>query len=626
MTQARFDAFEDGSVREDGAEVEPFPKEEVGRLEEELGKLGATVEDGEVPENLIGWTMFDTPQARDGIVVGLLPREKVGRVPHHALVRIESEDDRSYLGVIVEGPFREPDGLRADAPLVVTVTSRGGRMLMPRFHGRAHVEILGQEVNGGLVPPQFRPMPNSRILLLSDEETARVLRCTGDLVLGQAIGYENLVVGVPSDRKSVLPRHTAVLGTTGAGKSTTVSRIVYEAQKEGMAVILLDVEGEYTAIYQEAQEEGIRAALEARGMKASGVKMVKVFHPVGRETTAEPDGVKDRVVPFTLRFSRLSPYTVTEILEMTDAQVARYWQAYELAKALLRQFKVFPRNPDEERMALELDEFETGYPGMTLSHLLDIAGAILHHVRKEQTSYPFWNQVFADNADTIKDRIRALRPENEVSWRALIARLWRLFRLNLFDRTKDARPLDYGEMVSPGRVSIIDLSDTESPELRNLVIADVLRGVQQAQERRYQEAVSRAGQGTADIPRTLVIVEEAHEFLSAERIRKMPNVFQQVARIARRGRKRWLGLVFVTQHPQHLPDELFGLVNNYILHRINDDGVISRLRRSIGGIDASLWDRLPNLAPGQAVVSFTSLARPVLVAIDPTPCKLQMVE
>src|SRR5438128_8276569 len=106
----------------------------------------------------------------------------------------------------------------------------------------------------------------------------------------------------------------------------------------------------------------------------------------------------------------------------------------------------------------------------------------------------------------------------------------------------------------------------------------------------------------------------------------MENLFQQVARIARRGRKRWLGLMFVTQLPQHLPDEVLGLINNYILHKIGDSNVISRLKRSIGGIDDGLWTRLPNLAPGQAVVSATSMARPLLVAIDPTACKLRMIE
>ena len=103
-------------------------------------------------------------------------------------------------------------------------------------------------------------------------------------------------------------------------------------------------------------------------------------------------------------------------------------------------------------------------------------------------------------------------------------------------------------------------------------------------------------------------------------------LFQQVARIARRGRKRWLDLCFVTQLPQHLPDEVLGLINNYVLHKIGDANVISRLKRSVGGVDEGLWQRLPNLAPRQAIVTAASLTRPLLVAIDPTPSKLRMIE
>lgn len=124
----------------------------------------------------------------------------------------------------------------------------------------------------------------------------------------------------------------------------------------------------------------------------------------------------------------------------------------------------------------------------------------------------------------------------------------------------------------------------------------------------------------------MVFIEEAHEFLSAQRIKKMETLFQQVARIARRGRKRWLGLGFITQLPQHLPDEVLGLVNNWVFHKIADEGVINRLRKSVGGIDNSLWRTLPALAPGQAVVSFTSMHRPLQIAVDPTPCKLLMVD
>jgi DNA helicase HerA-like ATPase len=198
--------------------------------------------------------------------------------------------------------------------------------------------------------------------------------------------------------------------------------------------------------------------------------------------------------------------------------------------------------------------------------------------------------------------------------------LSRLLRLKIFDNPA-APPPKYETMTHPGHVTIIDLNDTDSPQVNNLVIAEILRGLQAQQEENYQ-----ASEQGAPIRKVVIIIEEAHEFLSYGRIKQMPVLFEQVARIARRGRKRWLGLMFVTQLPQHLPDEVLGLINNYILHKIADANVISRLKRSIGGIDEGLWDRLPNLAPGQAIVSAASMARPLLVAIDPTPCKLRMVE
>ena len=124
----------------------------------------------------------------------------------------------------------------------------------------------------------------------------------------------------------------------------------------------------------------------------------------------------------------------------------------------------------------------------------------------------------------------------------------------------------------------------------------------------------------------MIVIEEAHEFLSAERIEKMDNLFEQVARIAKRGRKRWLGLVFVTQLPQHLPRQIFGLVNSYILHKITDPQVVAALRKTVSGIDESLWNRLPGLAPGQAIASFPHMARPLLVSVDPASSELRLVD
>lgn len=607
--------------RDPADSVQALPESILESIGQQVAEAGGEWREPPEYEGSVGRTMFDTPASADGTVTVLLPKENIGALPSQSLVRIRSVGDgRSYLGAVVKGPFAEPDGLRADAPIVVTATVRGG-IFMPKYHGRVQVELIGEELaDGGVVPPRRRPLPNSPVFVLTSDETAGVLRTGGDIRLGLADGQEDIEVTVPSASKSVFPRHTGILGTTGAGKSTTVSGLVAQLQKAGVASIILDTEGEYTAILEPTDDEQMQRALKRRGMDASGVDNTHVYHLVGRET-ANPQ--HPSVTEFKLDFSQLSPHAVKEILDFTDAQQQRFFQAFDACKQILRDFGVYPArgNRTEEQQALEFDELETGYPRMTLSQLIDVASAFHHVVPKSPGEPEPYNPVFRNNLDQVMQRVRAVRSDSEVSWRALLGKLWRLHRLQIFDNPR-APSIDYAAMLQPGRVSIIDLSDTDSPQVNNLVIAQILRGVQRQQDENYQKAVEDNRPPTP----VLVFIEEAHEFLSAQRIKDMPVLFQQVARIARRGRKRWLGLVFITQLPQHLPDEVIGLINNWLLHKINDSNVVSRLRRSIGGIDGALWDRLPNLAPGQAIVSFTSLARPLLVAIDPTPCKLQMVE
>ncbi|GIW04407.1 MAG: hypothetical protein KatS3mg059_1027 [Thermomicrobiales bacterium] len=594
-----------------GPSANPLPAGALGALEQDAIRAGGPWEGRpDEEEGWVGRTMFDGPKSEDGSVTVLLPREHIHRLPSQSLVRITSYPDlREYLGIVVSGPFAEPDGIRADAPLVVTTTVRGG-IFMPRYHGRVQVEIMGERVDGALSPPRYRPLPNSPVYLLDEDETAAALGVDGDIRLGLAVGHEQVIVGIPSDRKSVLPRHTGIIGTTGGGKSTTVAGLIAQAQAAGAATVVLDIEGEYTFLHQPADNDAMQRLLAQRGLQARGVSDLTIYHLVGRESS-NPRYAGRRA--FSLEFSRLSPYTVAEILDLTEPQQMRYFQAYDLAKTMLR--KAGQSRVDD----LALDEFESGYPGMTLTHLVDAAQVLAAQVSKSQPVVT--TSLFRDRLEEAQDAAKLMKPDHQVSWRALLGKLGALSRLRVFDNPS-ARALVYRELLTPGQVSIIDLSDTDSPDVNNLVITDILRGIQRAQEELYAQAEAESGA----VPRTLVIIEEAHEFLSRERISRMPHLFAQVARIAKRGRKRWLGLVFVTQLPGHLPDELFGLINNWIVHKISDASVISLLRRSISGIDEGLWNRLPTLAPGQAIVSFTHMSRPVLTSIDPAPAKLRMVE
>lgn len=606
------------------------------RIQQDAAAAGGPATVGEPGE--IGRTMFDLPGSEDNTLTVLLARGHTQSAPAQALLRIVSTPDgRRYLGVVTAGPFAEPDSLRGDSSVLVAVATRGGDYLPP-YHGRVQVTLLGEELpDGTLTPPRLRPLPHSPVFRLTDAESATVLKADGDLRLGLAVGHEDLVVGVPSNAKSVLPRHTAVLGTTGGGKSTTIGGVVEQAQAAGMAVILLDVEGEYTFLHEPTDDPAMSMGREARGLKSRGLPPGKMalYHLVGRDTTNP--GHPDRRV-FSLQFARLSPYTVMEMLGMNDAQTDRFLFAYDLAKLLMRDLGVFPQKdakPEErerqERMLLTLDEFERGYPRLTLSFFLDVVSLCKATVTKS-TFQPYNPVLKTPQAQgRIKEHLNAKdMPGSASSWGKVLSLLWRLNRLKVFDRSKEGvvKPLVYSELLCPGQVSVVDLSDSGMAELTNITIADLLRGIQEAQERNYRayEQARREGQAAAAPPRVLLIIEEAHEFLSDERIEQMPVVFQQLARIAKRGRKRWLGLVFVTQLPQHLPRAVFGLCNNYVLHKLTDPQVVATLRRTISGIDDGLWTRLPGLAPGQAIVSFGHMTRPLLTSIDPAGPKLRMVD
>ena len=227
--------------------------------------------------------------------------------------------------------------------------------------------MLGEELgDGSLAPPRLRPLPHSAVYLLREAETAKVLKAEGDIRLGLAAGHEQVVVGIPSQAKSVLPRHTAILGTTGGGKSTTVAGLVQQAARAGLAVVLLDVEGEYTFLHQGNDEPRMRSLLAsiARIGRRQGVPVehMTLYHLVGRETTnpAHPN-----LRPVSLQFARLSPYTVMAMMECNDAQTDRYLFAYEAAKRIMRDLGIFPQKDAagaekdrQERIVLKLDDFE----------------------------------------------------------------------------------------------------------------------------------------------------------------------------------------------------------------------------------------------------------------------------
>lgn len=630
--------------------VRPIPTTAGVNLARDAADAGGSYEEPPEYQGSIGRTTFDDRSSADGTLTVLLPPENVDAVPSQSLLKVVSwPDRREYIASVTAGPFCEPDGMRADAPALVASAVNRVRV-MPRHHGRVQATIIGQRVGRGIVPARHRPKPNSPVHPVPDAEMASILSLVGDVRIGLAYGHDSVEVRLPSQEKSVLPRHTANVGTTGGGKSTGIGRYVAGLQKSGTCVFLFDVEGEYTKLDQPTDNPHLLAALEERGLAAHGIENTHLYHLVGRDC-ANPDHAS--VTPFSLRLSEISPYAFAEIMDLNQAQEDRLLKVYEIAKILLRQLGVFPRsdNPQHKRedneLILEIDEFDRGWPMMTLEHLCYLVSGVIGIAEGQGAQEPpFIARGFRDKWDEIKrmlilqvgggqtddgnvdgdsgrGRRGSWRAEpkfgNIQSWKVVSSRINRLRKLNIFDR--DAQNLRYDRMLQPGRVNIIDLSDLENTDVRNLAIAEILRGILVFQQRAYERA-QEAGEKPMS---TNVIIEEAHEFLSAKRVAKMPTLRDQLVKIAKRGRKRYLGLTFVTQSPNDLPDEVLGLVNNWIIYKV-DDPIVRRLRNFVPNADDSLWSLVRGLGQGQALTSFTHMKRPIITAMDPSPAMLRMTD
>src|SRR5262245_16420816 len=174
----------------DDFQPQPVAAHALERLDEVADEVGGPYEPPAGSEGAVGFTHFDTPTSEDNTVVVLLAKENMEALPSQAIVRIRSLPNakeglpqRDYLGIVVAGPFAEPDGLRSDSSIVVATTVQG-KIFLPRYHGRAFVQILGEEVGGKVVPPRFRPRPNSPVFPLSTDETSKVLQAGGNARLG----------------------------------------------------------------------------------------------------------------------------------------------------------------------------------------------------------------------------------------------------------------------------------------------------------------------------------------------------------------------------------------------------------------------------------------------------------
>ena len=527
-------------------------------------------------EKLLGHIHFDTPALDNYISEVLVSQERVNDVLRNRYVRINSDNNMTFLGRVIEGPFYIPEEVARGSAFAQTSILKGAEFpAVPNYYALARVELLGKHVGGRLLSTNTRPTPKSPVIELDTKEVQNLIGLEGDILIGRHVGYEAVKILMDSTTKNVLPRNIGIFGTVGSGKTNTAQVIIEEASDAGYAVIIVDVEGEYVSM--DKPTNILKDKLSEFGLKPKGLKDFTVYFPVSGETT------RKKAISFHIKFSSMDPYILAEILRFTEAQERVFHKLIGSLQAKRKKRKEEAEEEEDEALAFLMGK--------------------QRRRGREYTILSAIKQIYAMGKE--------LKGGERISSYTLSSKLAKLRRQNIFDQP-DASEMQVGSLLRKGRVSVIDVSGC-TVEVKNIVIAWLLDKV--------FDLKMKDPKGT---PKTLVLIEEAHSFVSRENVDKMSATVDMLRMIARRGRKRWLCLGFISQQPAHLPSEIFELCNTRIIHGIKSERNINALKATGGDIVEKLWNQVPGLGVGEALVSSPQYAHSIVVDVRPCKCKREL--
>lgn len=581
-------------------------------------------------EGAVAFVHFDPSSAKGNIVEALVHYEDLTDVHRGLYVTIAStKDGRQYMGRVVDGPFYSPNALRRDSTPVQFIILNQGQaksLTVPEYHGTVYIEILSEQRDGVSIGATRRPHPASPIFPFDEAMMNSMLRLQGDIRLGTLDNYKDVYVQLDSRNKNIA-RNWLTGGTVGSGKSNTDQVVIEETLEAGFAQVVVDPEGEYIFMDEPSDAPFINEELAKYGRRPQGVKSITVFRPPLSESK-RPDARE-----FSVPFDSLSQEIISEITEMTSAQQTRFTFLYEQGIRILRKERGQTSLADDEDL-----DVSRGHPGIKLAMLIKMLDQEFEYYDWKRANKPEKtpkSKKKAKGADEDADGEGSGEGEPEplkmeiychkynlppliqdyqdvASYGALRKKLRELAMMRIFDR-KDARPLDMEELSRPGHLTVIDMSDSREQQIVNVVIADLL-------SRMFIYKMSLSEEENAH-RKVFLTIEEAHGFVSRERQDKMEQTLDQLRRIARRGRKRWLVLHFVTQSPQHLPSELFELANNKIIHQTNGAENLRVLKAAAGTVNDAIWSDVPSLGRGRAIVIAGQYPHPIVVQMRPAASK-----
>ncbi len=483
------------------------------------------------------------------------------------------------------------------------------------------VELVGEGRRGGRFERGISQYPSigDAVHVVTETDLRSVYAPTdadSHISIGRVASAEGIRAYLDLNR--FVSRHSAVVGSTGAGKSTTVASLLAAISDErkfpAARIVLLDLHGEYTAAF------GDRATVFRVG--ADGTKGEQELHVpfwaltadelltvmFGGTAGAQPSALQDRIASM-----RRDGKPGGEAHNMPSANVTadtplpfcihRCW--YDLH---CRHYATHTRSKSQGQ-----DQDSLAWANDPTTNALDRGDPM-------QVTRPR----FRPTKDVLNDQDKIYLSAHANDARAYVdtleARL-RDPRLQFIFEPGDWSVGENGEtkkdldallatwLCSSKPICVFDLSGIPKAVLDDLVGAML---------RIMYDAIfwgRRMAEGGRDRP-LLIVLEEAHVYLGTGIKSRASAVARQVAK---EGRKYGVGLMLVSQRPSELDSTILSQCGTTIAMRLTNEADRSHVRSCSSDSLDGLFAMLPILRTGEALIVGEAVNLPVRTMVDLPP-------
>lgn len=461
------------------------------------------------------------------------------------------------------------------------------------------------------------PTINDAVHIVTEEDL-REIYGPGDPVDFVTVGHLSSAESIPAlvNINKLVTRHSAVVGTTGAGKSTTVAGLLAALSNPNKypsaRIVVLDIHGEYANALAD-RSTVFRVTTEARKNEKllhipfwalSFEELVKVAF--GSLSDRPLAAVADAIVALKRDSLSKTPRAgVTSQGVTVDTplpfSIHKLW--FDLHH---RENRTVVPSPGGAA-----DEVETAYVLDAQDNPAQIGDAMSvtpPQYRTVKTTGPAAERVqWGPDALGMRQQLAILASKlrdpqlsflfNPGDWGPDVSG----------SVTKDLDTLLADWIGSPSPITILDLSGIPSTVLTDLIGA-LLRVLYDA-----LFWARKLPEGGRERP-LLFVLEEAHTYLSKEH---NSTASAAVRRIAKEGRKYGVGVMIVSQRPSEIDPTILSQCGTLFAMRLSNDTDRGQVAAAASDNLKGLFDMLPILRTGEAIIVGEAVSLPIRTLIDP---------